>query len=120
MSTHTKPGRVEEGGEGEESERDWACTSTEGRKQESAPCMGWCFRTEGKHLTLSEGTAADLRQVERNEDHVSLPPPDVLWTRTQVPWNTGQLESSPRARSAVPAPGDKREAIRLWGEAGRP
>lgn len=72
MSTHTKPSRVEEGGEGEESERDWACAGREGRKQESDPRMGWCFRTEGTHLMLSEGTAADLRQVERNEDHTGI------------------------------------------------
>ena len=51
---------MKEGREEEDSERDWACTGREGQKQGSDPHMGQWFGTEGKHLRLSEGTAADL------------------------------------------------------------
>lgn len=86
------------------------------------PRMGWCFRTEGTHLMLSGGHTADLRQVERNEDHTGIlaTAPTSFWTRTQVPPGIRHGRERTRAQAPLRRPqGTRGEAIRLWGEAGR-
>jgi len=57
-----------------ESEQDWTCTWRIGElNQGSDPPSGQLFGTEEKQMKMLKSKAADLLQVEWNENHTGNP-----------------------------------------------